>query len=76
MLVRRDRSFLANPDTLVMIGQGVWTNQMGDIVSLDFNTAFYAFSNKKLIWKLGKYKADGRTVKWVESPQVCQAEVW
>lgn len=54
----------------------MWANHVGDIVSCDFNKAFYTVSNKSITWKLGKSKADGRVVKWAESLRVGQAEAW
>lgn len=54
----------------------MWANQMGDIVSCDFNKASCTVSNKNIIWKLSKSRVDGRVVKRAESLQVCQAEAW
>lgn len=76
MVVGREGSFLASLVSPVVIGWGMWANQMGDIVSCDFNKASCTVSNKNIIWKLSKSRVDGRVVKRAESLQVCQAEAW
>ena len=77
IIVEKNKLFLANLITFCddMTGN-VDKGRTGDVIFLDFNKFFNGVSIKNLIWKLEKYKPDEWTVKWIESPQVCQVEKW